>query len=198
MNKGGKMKSKILPLALLSVFLLVLFVIGRPLISPDRDAPGLDPEGAKSLTVIYEPEEFSPGGHKAVSKLISDTQKKLRQMSRNKLNERDITEIKDFYGSQGVLTTHKGDNVLGGTAIAIYLNNYRDAVTNLEFKLEVVYVKEFTDILNKPEKKQTKDDKIHVAYLIVSVSFDLNGKPVDPPSGSNWYHIRECEWRNDF
>lgn len=188
------MKSKVLPLALLFIFLFVLLIIGRQLIFPDNEATGLDAEKEKGLIVIYEPEDFSPGGLEDVAKFISDTQKELSSFSRKKLNERDIAQIGKFYGPQGVLTTHLGDNLIGGTAISIYLNNYRDAITDLEFKLEFIYAKEFTHILNLPLEKQKTDDVVHVAYLIISVSFNLNGVPIDPPSGTNKKHIRLCEW----
>ena len=193
------MKSKILPLALLSIFLFVLLIIGHPLIFPDREAMGLDAGKERDVIVIYEPEDFSPGGLEAVARLISDVQKELSSFSRKKLNERDIAQIGEFYGAQGVLTAHDGFNIIGGKDIYCYFESHRDDITNLKFKLECVYAKELTHILNlklkdKRDEEKWNKDIVHVAYLIISVSFDLNGKRIDPGSGTNRKHIRVCDW----
>lgn len=195
------MKSKILPLALLFVFLLVLLVIGRPLIFPDREATGLDADKEKGLIVIYKPDpkDWSEAGLTRVSEWISNKQNEFSSLTRKTLDERrDPDLIGLAYEDGGFLTTHDGTSRKGKHAISKYFKNHSRNITNLEFKLEFVYVKEFTHNLNLPPEKQKKDDVFHVVYFIISVSFDLNGKPIDPPSGSNWRHIRMCDWEPDI
>ena len=197
------MKSKILPLALLSIFLLVLFVIGGPLIFPDKDAPGLKTEREKGLIEIYEPEpkNWSEDGLKEVEEFISMKQKEFSSLTIETLNKKDHEAIGDAYGDGGFLSTHEGKSVKGKQAIIKYFMDHRRNITNLKFKLEFVYAKEFTHTLNLEDKrpKEERDrDIVHVVYLIISVSFYFNGDPIDPPSGSNWLHIRMCEWIPDI
>ena len=195
------MKSKILPVALLVIFLFVILVIGRPLIFPNQEAKGLNPEKEKGLTVIYEPDEFSEAGLKEVGKFISDKQKELSSLSTKTIKDRNAEKIGEFYGDGSALTTHEGKSVKGKQAIIKYFKDHSSNITNLEFKLEFVYAKEFTHILNLKDKRSKEErdrDIIHVVYLIISSSFDFNGERIDPPSGSNWRHIRECEWVEDI
>lgn len=192
------MKSKILPLALLFVFLLVLLVVGRPLIFPDREATGLDPEREKGLTVIFKPEkkEWSEAGLEEVEKFISKKQKEFSSLPTEILNKKDYEAIGNAYEDGGFLSTHEGKSVKGKQDIIKYFKDHSRNITNLEFKLEFVYAEELTHILNLPGKKP--DDIVHIAYLIMSVSFHFDGEPIDPPSGSNWRHIRMCDWEPDI
>lgn len=191
------MKSKILPLGLLSIFLFVLLSIGNPVISPDREATGLNPEREKGLIEIYKPErkDWSDDGLKEVEKFISMKQEEFSSLPPVIMDKEEYEAIGNAYGNGGFLSTHEGKSVKGKQAIMKYFKDHSRNITNLKFKLEFVCAKEFTQTLNLPEKKP--DDIIHVVYLIVSVSFDFNGEPIDPPSGSNWCHIRMCEWVPD-
>lgn len=193
------MKSKILPLGLLSIFLFVILSIGNPAISPDREATGLNPEKEKGLIEIYKPErkDWSEDGLKEVEKFISMKQEEFSSLSPEIMDKGNYEAIGNAYGDGGFLSTHEGKSVKGKQAIMKYFKEYSRNITNLKFKLEFVCAKEFTHTLKMEDKrpKEERDrDIVHVVYLIISVSFDLNGEPIDPPSGSNWRHIRMCEW----
>ena len=189
------MKLKVLLLVLLSIFLFALLIVGHPLMFSEREAKGLDAEKERDLVVILEPDEFSPEGLKAVKSFISGVKEKLSSFS-GPLKGEIIKKIGQFYGDQGILTTHTGDTLKGGTEISKYFERLRGKknMINVEFKLKCVHVKELTHILNLPKEKKTDDDVVHVAYLIISYSFDLDGMRIDPGSVTNRRHIRVCDW----
>lgn len=195
------MKSKILPLVLLFVFLLALLLIGRPLLSPDRGETGLNPEKEKDPIVIYEPKqkEWSKEGFKRVSDWISEKQKEFSALTRETLDEKSDPElIGEAYGEAGFLTAHNGKIKKGKKEIIKYFSDHSPDIANLKFKIEFVYATELTHNLNLPPEKREKTDVNHVVYFIISYSFNFKDESIDPPSGSNWRHIRMCEWEPDI
>lgn len=190
---GGKMKVKIVSLVSLCVFLFGLLCVAHPLKFSEVKGKRLDAEKAKDVVVILEPDEFSTEGKKAVMRLMDDVNKELDSFEKPLTREK-AKRIGEFYREQGVLSTHTGETLQGVNAISAYFDELRVKanVKYVKFRLKCLYVKELTHILNQPKKNP--EDVVHVAYLIISYSFDLNGERIDPGSGTNRRHVRECDW----
>jgi hypothetical protein len=119
-------------------------------------------------------------------------------------------EISKFYKGKGALTTHEEKTIHGKKKIASYLGDLRNmGVAEVRFNLECVYAKKLkkvkvADLIDSgiTEKEDLpsgvkEDDMVtHVAYVIISYSFELGGQVYNqpPPSFGIGFHIMGCVW----
>ncbi|KPJ65350.1 hypothetical protein AMJ44_10470 [candidate division WOR-1 bacterium DG_54_3] len=119
-------------------------------------------------------------------------------------------EIGKFYKETGDLTTHEDQTIRGRQAIADYFNHLRDMkVAEVMFGLECAYAKELSHIKVRdliesgiieegdlPPEVDPNDKVTHVAYVVVSYSFELGGREYNTPlpSFGLGFHIMGCWW----
>jgi hypothetical protein len=137
--------------------------------------------------------------------LISKVQG-LGRLYADKKNE----EIGKFYKGKGALTTHEEKTIHGKKEIASYLGHIRnEGVAEVRFNLECVYAKKLkkvkvadliesgiTEKEDLPSGVKEDDQVTHVAYVIISYSFELGGQVYNqpPPSFGIGFHIMGCVW----
>ena len=166
-------------------------------------APGQMAEKQESMEatklpwpVMWEPEfsQWNPKSRAQVVKIVSDLQKLIESIPiKVPLAQGTIPQIAAIYGGNGIFTGHDGVTYRGEREIALYLKSLiaGHKVSDFGIKIKFVYAKEFTDVLNDPHG--LPDDVIHSVYFILSSSFMLDGRIVDPPGSTNCPHIRVCD-----
>ncbi len=156
--------------------------------------------GADRVVVIYDPPLATKGElawEESGVNYVRGYEKELRvRLAKlvlpGPLTHGMLRDIVAVYGDNGSFTGHDGVTYRGVREIAVYFTSLLDRHKITEFRIEpkVVYAKQIP-----PHMRVDKGDEtvIHSIYLILSCTFRLDGRLIDPLGSTSCSHVKLCE-----